>query len=121
MPRPQERVPQALFDAQWAAPWPARRIFIPSVPSTLQPRPYLVNPRQAASSTVWATPLATPPSRTYQRNVGAFRQTLSQRETPCRKRSTRRRTLFMLGIAGFGMKRSPGPYHRTEESNATCR
>lgn len=116
--RPQERVLQALPDGVWSYQYDPRPVVVHRLPVLLKTPPLLARYAQGASSTVY--PSSTP-SRTYQRNVGALRASLPLRDTPCRTRAERRRTLFMIGIAGLGKKRSPGPYHRTAQSEFSCR
>lgn len=104
----------------WTSPEVRRRTWALTAPTILVTPSYFraLERPSGALSVVYPTPT---PSRTYQRNVGAFRHVLALSRQPCVSRVERRRTLFAIGKAGYGKRKSPGPYHRTERSNISCR
>lgn len=119
-PRPQERVlPASPPRSDLVLPTRARPVFVEVIGSLPPPPPKRVITPQEASVGVRRTHLA--PTR-QQLHLAAFRPQLAgPQRSICAQRSDRRSILFASGKAGFGKRKSPGPYNRTTTSNYGCR
>lgn len=61
---------------------------------------------------------------TYKNMFGRTEDKNKGYVTVCQKREDRRESLFALGVAGHGRRRSPGQggsYRRTQDSNIVCK